>query len=339
MSAERQHHELGYSRWDKLNECLHFKGKPVGKAAKRGTDIHDEVEAIIKGGEAKSDVALKAAARIKRHLPKILSIEEQLPIIDEDFNEVAFGYADYVGRDEKGNLTVLDLKTGSQPAESYRLQLIGLAFSAMESRVEDLCKCVLVYADSDEDFVFWITKEEAKEIAWDLITRYQNKHQEAPQENSYCGWCANKATCPVYVKPVTALVAMDEAQAIKEAGFSREAILANPETASRFWSAYKKFTSLVEEWEVDTKLKEWISEGKEVPGYKIQNRKGRQSVDAEQVLLHVVKKMGAAKAAPFITVSASSLQKEWAAFTTEPLPVEITEGEATTSLVAAKGGK
>lgn len=339
MSAERPHHELGYSRWDKLNACLHFTGKPAGKAAKRGTDIHDEVEQIIKGGEAKSPLALSAANRIQKHVPTILSVEEQLPIIDDEFNEVAFGYADYVGKSEDGILTVVDLKTGSQPPESYRLQLTGLAFAAMEEYEADSCRCVLVYADSEDDFVFEVTKREAKETAWDLITRYQNKGYEAPQENSYCNWCANREHCPVWVKPVTALVAMDEAAAIKEAGFSREAILANPETASRFWGAYKKFTSLVEDWGVDEKLKEWIAEGQNVSGYKIQNRKGRQSVDAEAVLREVVGKIGHAKASKFLTVSASALQKEWSAFTTEPLPVEIVEGEATVSLVAAKGGK
>ena len=339
MSAERPHHELGYSRWDKLNACLHFTGKPAGKAAKRGTDIHDEVEQIIKGGEAKSPLALSAANRIKAHVPTILSVEEQLPIIDESFNEVAFGYADYVGKSEDGILTVVDLKTGSQPPEGYRLQLTGLAYAAMEEYEADSCRCVLVYADSDDDFVFEITKEEAKETAWDLITRYNNKGNEAPQECSYCNWCANKAHCPVYTKPVSALLAIDEAEAIKEAGFSKEAILGNPVAASKFWSAYKKFTSLVEDWGVDERIKDWLSAGETVPGFKLQTRKGRQSVDAEAVLREVVGKIGHAKASKFLTVSVSSLQKEWTEFTSEPLPVEIAEGEPTISLVAAKGGK
>ena len=132
---------------------------------------------------------------------------------------------------------------------------------------------------------------------------------------------------------------MDEAQAIKEAGFSKEAILANPETASRFWSAYKKFTSLVEEWEVDEKLKGWIAVGETTPGWKTQTRKGRQSVDSEAVLREVVGKIGHAKASGFVTIKVTDLVKTWGAFTTEPLPVEIIEGEPTTVLVAEKGGK
>lgn len=338
MSNERPHHELGYSRWDKLNECLHFLGKGGGKAANRGTDKHGATQGHIEGTKPSTDpYIISAANRIKKHAPKILSVEEQLPIIDEEFNEVAFGYADYVGMDGD-QLVVVDLKTGSQPPESYRLQLTGLAYAAMEEYEADSCRCVLVYADSDEDFVFEITKDEAKEIAWGLITRYNNKGFEAPKENSYCTWCKNKSTCPVYVTPTKGVVAMPEAKEIKDAVFSRDAVLANPENASRFWSAYKKFTALVEDWGVDEKLKEWIAAGEVVPGFKLQTRKGRQSVDTEAVLRDVVGKIGHVRAAKFLSVSASSLQKEWTAFTSEPLPVEIVDGEPTTSMVAAKGG-
>lgn len=339
MSNERPHHELGYSRWDKLAACLHFKGKPVGKAAKRGTDIHAEVEKVILGGHTENETAAMAAQRIRGYLKNVLSVEEQLAIQDESFNEVAYGYADYVGLDEDGTLTVVDLKTGIQPPESYRLQLTGLAYAAMEQYEKTHCKCVLVYADSDDDAVFEITLEEAAEASWDLINLYKAKQDTAPQENDYCSWCANRETCPVWVKPIKTLVAMDEAAEIAAAGFSKEAILANPETASRFWSAYKKFTSLVEDWGVDEKIKGWIAEGQTVPGWKTQNRKGRQSVDSEAVLREVVGKIGQAKAAKFITIKVPDLIKTWEGFTSEPLPVEIIEGEATVSLVAAKGGK
>jgi len=339
MSAERSHHPLGYSKLDKLNACLHFAGKPVGKAAKRGTDKHDLVEGHIKGTEVSFDpYIISAANRIKGYVPEILSVEEKLPLA-LDFEEVSYGYADYVGRDSAHGLVVVDLKTGSQPASSYRLQLTALAYAAMEVYGDTSCKCVLVYADSEDDFSFEVTRDEAEEEIKALWERISNKENEAPTENSYCGWCANKAHCPVFTKPIKSLVAMDEAAEIAAAGFSKEAILASPETASRFWGAYKKFVTLVEEWEVDGQMKAWIAEGKEVPGYKLQTRKGRQSVDSEAVLLKVVSKIGQAKASKFITISASSLQKEWASFTTEPLPVEIIDGEATVSLVAAKGGK
>jgi len=339
MSAERSHHALGYSKLDKLNACLHFAGKPVGKAAKRGTDKHDLVEGHIKGTEVSYDpYIISAANRIKGYVPEILSVEEKLPLVI-DFDEVSYGYADYVGRDDAHGLVVVDLKTGSQPASSYRLQLTALALAAMDVYGDTSCKCVLVYADSEDDFSFEVTREEAEEEIKALWTRIENKENEAPAENSYCGWCANKEHCPVFTKPIKSLLAIDEAAEIQASGFSKEAILANPETASRFWGAYKKFTSLVEEWEVDGKLKQWIAQGETIPGYKVQTRKGRQSVDTESVLREVVGKIGHKKAASFVTISATSLVKEWAAFTSEPLPVEIIEGEVSVSLVAAKGGK
>jgi len=345
MSAERPHHELGYSRWDKLapesiggSGCLHFKGKPAGKAAKRGTNIHDEVQKIMEGGFSDNPVAIAAAARVKGCFDEITSIEEKLVIQDDNFDEVAFGYADYIGWDRE-QLVVADLKTGSQPPDSYRLQLTGLAYAAMEEYGAKSCRCILVYADSEETPHFEVTYTEAKEASMELIAAYKNRENEAPSENSYCGWCANKAHCPVFQKPIRSLLAIDEAADIAAAGFSKEAILANPETASRFWGAYKKFVTLVEEWEVDGQMKAWITAGETVPGYKIQTRKGRQLVDTESVLREVVGKIGHKKAASFVTIKVTDLVKTWEGFTTEPLPVQITEGEPTTVLVAAKGGK
>jgi len=337
MSAERTHHELGYSKLDKLNACLHFLGKPAGPSAKRGTDKHDSVEVIMRGGVSYDEVSQNAAKRIKSHVPKVLSIEEKLPLVIA-FEEISYGYADYVGRGADGKLVVVDLKTGSQPPESYRLQLTALALAAMDKYDEQTARCVLVYADSEDDYTFEVVREEAEEQIAALYERIARKQNEAPAECQYCSWCARKAECPVWVKPIKTIVAMDEAADIADAGFSKEAILASPETAARFWNAYKKFTSVVDEWEVDGKIKEWIAAGTDVPGFKTQTRKGRQSIDAEKFLATVLKGMGIAKVAEFITVSPKVIQA-WAKFTTEPFPVEVTEGESTVSLVAIKGGK
>ena len=348
-NAERSHHENGFSKLDKFDACLHFKGKPVGKAAKRGTDIHDRVEAVLRlyrdslppnpyhFGDSLEE---KAAKRIVDNLDCILSIEEKLSLIGDDFEELAYGYADYIGKDKMGTLTVVDLKTGSQPPESYRLQLTALAVAAMEQYNETKAKCVLVYADSDDEFSFDVELgDEDCESVYLLYSALAKKAERPPRENDFCNWCANREHCPVWVKPVKTLLAIDEAAEIQAAGFSKEAILANPETASRFWSAYKKFTSLVEDWGVDEKLKGWIAEGQSVPSWKTQTRKGRQSVDTEKVLNLILPKIGTAKASKFITIKTTDLIKAWGNFTTEPLPVEIVEGEETTALVAVKGGK
>ena len=181
--------------------------------------------------------------------------------------------------------------------------------------------------------------DEDCESVYLLYSALAKKAERPPRENDFCNWCANREHCPVWVKPVKTLLAIDEAAEIQAAGFSKEAILANPETASRFWSAYKKFTSLVEDWGVDEKLKGWIAEGQSVPNWKTQTRKGRQSVDTEKVLNLILPKIGTAKAAKFLSVKTTDLVKAWGNFTTEPLPVEIVEGEETTALVAVKGGK
>jgi CRISPR/Cas system-associated exonuclease Cas4 (RecB family) len=339
MTQEREHHPFGFSRLDKLSHCLHFEGKPAGKPAARGTDIHTDIEAVVKGEKSPSSVSIElSAARVKTWLPTILSIEDKFSLLGRNFEELTFGYPDYIGEDEEGNLVVLDIKSGSQPPESYRLQLTAIALAAMDEYEQESCKCVLVYTDSGEDYAFDVTYAEAQEAIYPLFERIANHHNEPPQENDFCNWCAKKSTCPVWVTPAQSVAVMEESS-LDLPTFSKEWILASPENAAKFWTAYKKFTGLVESWEVDDKIKAWLGEGKAVPGWKTQTRKGRQSVDTDKVLSLVVPEIGLAHSSKFLTVKPKELQETWAKFTSNPLPVEITEGESTVSLVAAKGGK
>jgi hypothetical protein len=286
----------------------------------------------MEGGVESFDInIIRAAKRILAHISKVLSIEEQLPIVDDEFSEVAFGYADYVGRDEEGNLVVVDLKTGSQPAESYRLQLTGLAYAAMEQYEETQCKCVLVYSDSDEDFAFEITLDEAKETSWGLITRFKAK-AENPQECSYCGWCAKRKECPVWVMPARETITLAE----QKLDFTQEDALVRPEA---YMDAFKKLEGIFEDWGIKEALKAKLEAGTAVPGWKLQTRKGAASVaSVEEVLNHVVKELGFAKSADFLKVDAGKMSKAWGAFTSNPLPVEIVTGEGTTALVQDKKG-
>lgn len=340
MSAERPHHELGYSRWDKLNECLHFKGKPVGEAAKRGTDHHDATEGHIRfilnvdgGVQSFDENIIRTAKRILSYFidQEVDYIEPKLSIQDDEFNEVAFGYADYIGAGSGYQLVVLDLKTGSQPPESYRLQLTGLAYAAMEKYDHTDCKCVLVYADSDEDFVFEITLEEAKEVAWGLINRVKAK-AEGPKENQFCTWCAKRMECPVWTLPAAEAITPVREKLL----FTQDDALERPEA---YMDAFKKLEGIYESWGIKEALKAKLDAGIPVPGWKQQTRKGTASVaSVEEVLLNVLPAIGFAKGADFLKVDAAKLQKAWASFTSNPLPVDIIVGEGTTALVQDKKG-
>ena len=123
------------------------------------------------------------------------------------------------------------------------------------------------------------------------------------------------------------------------ATISREWIEASPQNAGMALQAFKKLEAIFKDIAVSDKVKTAIEAGVEVPGWKLQSRKGSESISAEEVLTKILKGMGIAKLAPFLKVDAKGLQKAWADFTTEPFPCAITEGAGTVSLVQERRSK
>lgn len=334
MSAH--HPTLSPSKLDKLKECLHFESKPVGKAAKRGTEIHESLaDAFHKREKPDDPVLARAWDRAKQYLLSVDGIEEKLQLLDDHLNEITFGTCDLYGRGEGGALTLVDWKSGSQPADSYHIQMAVYSLMLMEQEDEDSCVAVIIPVDNDDvdSYVMEFTRESAGELIWPLIERVKAKN-ENPQENQFCNWCAKRKECPVWTLPATEALAPVREKLL----FTQEDALIRPEA---YMDAFKKLEGIFEDWGIKDALKQKLEGGIEVPGWKLQTRRGTQSVnDVEAVLREVVEKIGYSKAAKFVSIKAGEMLKAWGNFTTGDLPagVEIIEGEGTTALVQVKGG-
>jgi hypothetical protein len=343
------HHPHGPSTLPKLAKCVHFLGgKAAGEAAGRGTMLHQQIADTLNFSGSPSKAphaepeALRGVDRLHKLISDVQGVEERFSLLDENLEELTFGTVDawgYAEDDGEKVLTVVDFKSGGMISgpQAYTEQLAAYGLMVMDAEDQDRCNVAIIPIDDEEnDFhVATFTRQEAEAIVLPIFERLKDGSQQ-PQENDGCNWCARRESCQVWVKPAeTALTVVDALPAT----ISRKWIEASPQNAAMALQAFKKLEAIFKDIAVSDKVKAAIEAGEEVPGWRLQNRKGSESVDAEEVLLKVLKGMGIAKLAPHLKVDAKGLQKAWADFTTEPFPCVITEGAGTISLVQERRAK
>jgi hypothetical protein len=346
------HHPHGPSTLPKLAKCTFFLGgKAAGEAAGRGTMLHQQIADTLNfnGSPSKAPQVEPEAQRGVERLNKLINalrgVEQQFSLLNENLEELNFGTVDAWGyslkEDQNGEkiLTIVDFKSGAMIAgpQAYTEQLACYGLMLMDHEQVDYCEVAIIPLDDpDTDYhIASFTREEAEAIVLPIFERLKDGSQQ-PQENDGCNWCARRETCAVWLKPAeTALTVVDALPAT----ISREWIEASPQNAGMALQAFKKLEAIFKDIAVSDKVKSAIEAGDEVPGWKLQSRKGSESVSAEEVLTKILKGMGIAKLAPFLKVDAKGLQKAWADFTTEPFPCAITEGTGTISLVQERRAK
>lgn len=331
----RHHPTLSPSSLDKKNECIKHVGKPAGAAAKRGNEkVHDPLaDALLRMEKPTDPLLARAWDRAFKHIARVDGVEEELQLLDDELNQVTFGTCDLWGRAEDNSLVLIDWKSGVQPASSYYYQMAAYALMLMDAESEESCRAIIIPVDNDEDeaYIMDFTRESAGEAIWPLIERIK-ANTEGPRESQFCNWCSRRKECPVWTLPSREVITLAE----QKLAFTQEDALTRPEA---YMDAFKKLEGIFEDWGIKEALKQKLEAGTAVPGWKLQTRKGAASVaSVEEVLNHVVKEIGFAKAADFLKVDAVKMQKAWASFTSNPLPVEIVTGEGTTALVQDKKG-
>jgi hypothetical protein len=330
----RHHPTLSPSSLDKKAACLHFTGKPVGKAANRGTELHEKLADAFNRRETPSDPLLKRAAdRARNYIASVQGIEEEVQLLDNDLNQTSFGTVDLWGHTQDGGLVLLDWKSGVQSPDTYLHQMAFYSLALMEQEDMDECQAVIVPIDNDEQeaFATSFTRESAAELIYPLIERIK-ANAENPRENQFCNWCAKRKECPVWTMPAAEAITPVREKLL----FTESDALERPE---QYMDAFKKLEGIFESWGIREALKSKLEAGIPVPGWKLQARKGAASVSSvEEVLMNVLPAIGFAKGADFLKVDVSKMQKAWASFSSNPLPVEIVTGEGTTALVQDRKG-
>lgn len=318
------HHPHGPSTLPKLAKCIHFKGKETAsEAASRGTMLHAQIADRLNFSGSPSRAphadpeALRGVERLKKVMNDIKGVEQKFSLLNEDLEELTFGTIDawgYWDDDEGGStLVVADFKSGAMIAgpQAYTEQLAAYALMVMDAEIEDRCRVAIIPLDDEQtDYhLASFTREEAEDIVLPIFERLKSGSEE-PQENDGCNWCARRETCQVWLKPAEATLALVEAL---PATITREWIEASPQNAGIALSAFKKLEGIFDDLGVKDRIKAALESGEEVPGWKLQKRKGSERLDTK------------------------AIKARWSELTDEPIPATISED--TVSLVAERRGK
>lgn len=333
------HHPHGPSWMNAGAACIWYRSSPSGPAAERGTRIHESIAKVLKedgawvpSGTPEDDEAIGfALATAKEYLRHIDGIERTLELREGD-RVLTFGTLDCYGRSHTGDLTILDWKTGAR--RDHRPQAAAYALLCMDEAGENEAEVVFVYLDEKVPVVHHFTRGQAEGIVLRILDRVREE-SEGPTINQWCGFCASRPTCPAWRVPgATALAVVDEDLAELFAG-GLQKIAADPEAAGKWWSRWKMVERLVEDADFPGAIRKHLEAGNVVPGFKMQKRRGRSSIDAGAWLERIAPLAGP-EAAAMISVSVPAVSKWWAKVRKgEPMPVEVIEAPATTSVVAA----
>lgn len=278
----RDHHEDGPSSWPKWKECPSFKGDgKAGKAAQRGTRIHEAAEMLLAGKSTTSVVdlsqdELEAAEWGVERTHEIVGDLFESEIRVAANIETEFGVHDYFGwLDVLGGSHLIDYKSGS--IRNYREQFVGYALPIMRERFLDEITFHIIYVDQREIVEQTYTIDEVEEIARECFTIRKDPNRK-PTACNYCSWCAHAATCPALSANIVEMAPMLELEA---AGTEAVDDSLDLETEEGRGNALRSAKLLITRCEaLIEKIRDGaVGDGQAVDGYKTTLVKGKEAVN------------------------------------------------------------
>lgn len=215
MPARRHHPTLPPSAFPALAECPQYKPSgEAGQAAIRGTRIGATVEQVLAGRQTDQAYSVQELRyKYKEEEEEIgwivetvralypdgtadLEIENEITLLDDDFQEVTFGTPDYY---KGGHLS--DLKTGER--RDYRRQMAVLSLGLMVRDGLTRMRVTLIWSKFRDTEAWEWSMEEAAALVWPVVESV--RAGGAARVNKYCSWCGKRETCAKRVEAVNTL--------------------------------------------------------------------------------------------------------------------------------------
>jgi hypothetical protein len=322
------------SNFPRLELCIHCEPKVDDKkedkpAAGRGNSLHDLASAVMVGEieiEQIEDRESRECVRwgieeINRRQIQVEYVEYEVEIRNGD-EVVTSGTCDGFGY-SPDDLWVVDFKSGDE--RDYSGQFTPYSKSIMEEQKKTRCLFLVLYFDLRLALEYEITLEEATTRLAELVDRYVHRDQEEPEANEYCGWCAKRGECPVWLEPAGKALAL--AGGNPELVQRIEEIKKDPQRCADLYVAYKKLGDLMtKEWHISDALLEHLKNGAKPEGVVIAHKVGNSYVDPEKAMIACYKHLGAARMAQVVSINPNKLKEIWEGFTVDPFPLEIEVG-------------
>ena len=318
----------------KLAECPCFESSAdAGPEAARGSALDALFRARIEGVPDQAEMfytpsaddfaALDWAINMVRTLAggaALITRDEQCRITISGFENP--GTADAIIPERFAHA---DLKTGQK--RNYMQQMAAYALGLMEQRFASEWTAHLLFCDQREIVSHRFTYNEAKQIVADVIARYRDP-QKQPSLCDYCGWCAKADTCPARTN------AAATALANATPAFDFAAVLRDETKLGSFLAACSVLDDYREKAEVAAKDR--LKAGMPVPGWKLQQRKGAEFVNHDEVGRHIQAFGFGVVLAAYGNLSAKKFREIWALKQSDkPLPPGVIQpGKPVVALVS-----
>ena len=283
--SNTQHHNFGPSTLDRLAACSHYQRGEGGPAAERGSLIHSVAAGEIAPDAAGLDDEELAMLEFWHESVRGESEgqrEVRLFLVDDDFNEVLFGTADFV-RKREGGVEVYDLKSG-QP-HAYRYQMMAYAAAAMQTYGVDCAWVALVYARHKQ-----IERMEFRDVRALTAQILRVIHEAKTCEGrpfvtgQQCDWCGGKLACPALVETATAVIKGYEPDMLPAEWHSSQICdpveMAKALTVARVVATWAK--------SVEEHAKSMAMTGGDLPGYELKERRGNAYIADAQTAFNLL---------------------------------------------------
>jgi len=284
-TAPDGHHNLSPSKFPAWEECACFESGPAGEAAEHGGMLHQRLAMHLHGrGNPFADLApedresLEWAADTIRELCEGAAaggIEEKLTYRTTPKGKPRFyGTADIVAYGPDNSAILVDFKSGE--VRDHRAQVAGYA-AAMMSTHPDVATVTawLLFGRYRRAISHTFTREEAVAIVEAVIARREDPAR-TPEPCDYCAWCSSRMTCPALTARAVVIAENREDWRGELPAEWHASALTDPVQMARALALAK----FVEEWADAVKhhATELAKGGVEIPGYKLQERRGRKEI-------------------------------------------------------------
>jgi hypothetical protein len=273
---------IRHSALPKLQKCPCFESAGgTSPAASRGTKIDSVIRRTLQGEDCIAELdtndqeaALRGIEMVKSLVPEGTELETR-----ESELWVKTPGIEHVGtediRAEKIRVS-FDVKSGQ--IYDYEAQMGAYALGNMTRFFEPEWTCYLLFVDQNQVVEHKFTMDSATQLVESIIKRY-NDPNKVPVSNSYCGWCANKNTCPQVVKPTEQTLRVVNNEVSID---TLKAQLAEPDKLGKFLKACNIFKKELWDWAKE-EAKARLERGEEVPGWRLSKVKGREEYEPQHV--------------------------------------------------------
>ena len=216
--------------------------------------------------------------RLKSPAGETMMVEQRRELVGEDFEVIYSGTPDVTCGHE-----LFDLKWRER---DYAAQMAAYALAMMtdEPWMEQYVNVHVLFAERKHVQTYRLTSEDAWAIVGKIL-HDANSPASEPKACDYCGWCANRLTCPALTAPVQQIadargeVGFDDAAKFSEwlAAGAHSSDMNSPELSGAVLRIARTIGTWCEAVEHHCKALA-VKQGITPAGYKIQNRQGNRFI-------------------------------------------------------------